>query len=56
MVLIWWYLLPGTESNFSKELEGKFDHVYGITGTCMLIIDQYVDEYEIHKGNFENMY
>ncbi|CAG8655783.1 16473_t:CDS:2, partial [Cetraspora pellucida] len=44
------HVLPRHESKVRKELEGRFDHVYEITGTRMIIIDQYVDEYEVHRG------
>jgi hypothetical protein len=49
-------LLPGTDSKVRKELEGKFNHISEFTGTRMFIINQFVDEYEIHKGDFESMY
>ncbi|GBB99040.1 hypothetical protein RclHR1_00340031 [Rhizophagus clarus] len=42
------------ETEVRCELEGQFDHVYRITGTRMLTIDHYVDEYKVHKGKFEN--
>ncbi|CAG8721125.1 16837_t:CDS:2, partial [Racocetra fulgida] len=47
------HVLPRHGSDVHKELEGRFDHVYEITGTRMIIINQYVDEYKIHKGDFE---
>ncbi|CAI2199652.1 7045_t:CDS:2, partial [Funneliformis geosporum] len=37
-----------------KELEGKFDHVRRITGTRMLIIDNYVQEYQNYDGKLED--
>ncbi|RGB22689.1 Archaeal ATPase-domain-containing protein [Rhizophagus diaphanus] len=34
-----------------KELSGKFDHIRRITGTRILIINKYVNEYKIHKND-----
>ncbi|CAB5388789.1 unnamed protein product [Rhizophagus irregularis] len=47
------HVLPRHDSKVRKELEGKFNHISEFTGTRMFIINQFVDEYEIHKGDFE---
>ncbi|CAB4419339.1 unnamed protein product [Rhizophagus irregularis] len=47
------YVLPRHDFKVRKELEGKFNHISEITGTRMFTINQFVDEYEIHKGDFE---
>ncbi|RGB36933.1 hypothetical protein C1646_782557 [Rhizophagus diaphanus] len=47
------HVLPRHDSKVRKELEGKFNYISEITGTRMFIINQFVDEYEIHKGDFE---
>ncbi|RGB39862.1 hypothetical protein C1646_753989 [Rhizophagus diaphanus] len=45
------HVLPQYEC---KELEGKFDHVCGITGSRMMMIDMYVKEYKNKKGMLED--
>lgn len=43
-----------TDYEVRSELEGQFDNVCKITGTRMLTIDHYVDEYKVHRGKFES--
>ncbi|CAB4463980.1 unnamed protein product [Rhizophagus irregularis] len=48
------HVLPNHDYEVCGELEGQFDNVCSITGTRMLTIDHYVDEYKVHRGKFEN--
>ncbi|CAJ0845005.1 13515_t:CDS:2, partial [Entrophospora sp. SA101] len=45
------HILPRHEC---EELRGKFDRVCKITGTRMLIIDKFVNEYKIYRGKLED--